>query len=409
MGHMLGVTLPNRADWISGGAAVRKCSPYQAARLALLFLFACGPVSALASDYSIPERLNDGWDTADLKTENIDARRIAALLDAILSNDYKNITSLLLVKHNKLVVEEYFPTQFGGRAEQALRRVAPQPLFSATKSVNSILIGLAVQQHLIHGVDQNISTFFPEYADIFADSDRSKLTVKDFLTMSAGLSWDEWTYSYTDPRNSAVATILSPDPIRHVLDQPVVALPGAKFVYASGIAQTLGQIIYKVSGLRADRYAEQNLFQPLGISDYYWSKLPNDIVETGGGLFLRARDMAKIGFLFLNGGRWQGKQIIDEQWVKDSTTNHIDPSQIPAWVEADGYGYQWWSGSFKVGHRTIKSWSARGRGGQFIFIFPDQRMVAIFTGANEGPLLNQPLDMLERYILPAVLPPTTRP
>lgn len=219
--------------------------------------------------------------------------------------------------------------------------------------------------------------------------------------MTAGLSWDEWTYPYADARNDALKSLLSPDPIRYVLERPLVAAPGEQFAYDTGISIALGRIIQKVSGMPTDKFAEKYLFGPLGISDYYWAKLPNDLVETGGGLFLRPRDMAKIGLLFLNGGQWQGKQIISEQWVRESTKNYIDAAQIPAWVQANGYGYQWWLGSFNLGNRVIESYSARGRGGQFIFVFPEQKIVAVFTGLNDNILMNQPLDMLQRYILPA--------
>ena len=113
--------------------------------------------------------------------------------------------------------------------------------------------------------------------------------------------------------------------------------------------------------------------------------------------------MAKIGYLFLNGGRWQGKQIVSEKWVVESTKQQIGASQLPVWFLADGYGYQWWLGSFHVRGQTIESYSARGRGGQFIIIFPALQMVAVFTGWNDNELLRQPLDMLQRYILPAAI------
>jgi CubicO group peptidase (beta-lactamase class C family) len=217
------------------------------------------------------------------------------------------------------------------------------------------------------------------------------------------MSWDEWTYPYADPRNDALRTLLSPDPIRYILERPMVAAPGTKFAYNTGISTLLGEIIHKASGLRADKFAERYLFEPLGISDYYWAKLPEDIVDTGGGLFLRPRDMAKLGYLFLNGGRWQGKQIVREGWIKESTTNHAGAIQVPAWMQAaDGYGYHWWLGSLKVATQDIQFYGARGRAGQFILVFPAQQIVAVFTGLNDDVLMNQPLHMLQRYVLPAV-------
>jgi CubicO group peptidase (beta-lactamase class C family) len=119
--------------------------------------------------------------------------------------------------------------------------------------------------------------------------------------------------------------------------------------------------------------------------------------------------MAKIGCLFLNGGRWQGKQIVSEKWVEVSTKPQIGTGQLPAWFLADGYGYQWWLGSFPVRGQFVESYNARGRGGQFIIVFPTLQLVAVLTGWNENELLRQPLDMLQRYILPAAMPqlPTT--
>jgi len=356
--------------------------------------------------YTVPEKTNDGWETTSLSSENLDANLIKELFERISDNTYKNINSVLIVKNGRLVVEEYFPRQdvLGDKRGRAIMRVSPKQLYSATKSVTSILIGLAIERHLIRGVDEKISTFFPEYADIFADSNKDAIRLKHFLSMTAGLSWDEWTYPYADARNDALRALLSPDPIRYILERPLVATPGVQFTYDTGISVTLGQIIHKVSGMPSDKFAERYLFEPLGISDYYWAKLPDDIVDTGGGLFLRPRDMAKIGFLFLNGGRWQGKQIISEEWVKESTRNYIDAGQIPAWVQANGYGYQWWLGSFKVGDRVVESYGTRGRAGQFILVFPEQQIVAVFTGLNDNILMNQPLDMVQRYILPAAKP-----
>ena len=226
---------------------------------------------------------------------------------------YKNISSIVIVRNGKLVVEEYFPRTEGDRRAKAFRRVALQEQTSATKSVTSILIGIAIEGKLIKSVDEKISTLLPEYADIFADQDKDRIRLHDLLSMQAGLSWDEWTHPYTDERNDHIRMLRSDDPVRYVLEQPVVAPAGTKFAYSSGISIALGKIIAKVSGKPADKFAEQHLFEPLGISDFYWSKYPGEIVQTGGGLFLRPRDMAKIGYLYLNGGRWEGKQIVSAQ------------------------------------------------------------------------------------------------
>ena len=354
--------------------------------------------------YTVPEAVNDGWDTADMRSENLDAELLKTLFDRILNETYKNIHSVLLIKNDKLVVEEYFQTWHGDAASRdlirGLNRVTMHGQRSVTKSVTSLLIGIAIDQQLIRGVEEKISTFFPEYADIFADSAKDTLRLKHFLSMSA-LGWDEWTYPYADVRNDHVSMDRSKDPIRYALERPILDAPGTQFVYNSGIAITLGEILYKVSGMRADKFAERYLFAPLGISNYYWWKYPNGTVQTGGGLQLQPRDMAKIGALMLHGGRWHGQQIVSEAWVKDATKPHVSTGLPPRWL-APEYGYQWWLGTFRVGERAIPSYSARGRGGQFIFVFPDLHLMAVFTGWNDNALWLQPVEMLQQYILPAV-------
>ncbi len=353
--------------------------------------------------YTVPEKTNDGWETASLSSVNIGAGLIKELFERIGDNSYKNIHSVLLVKNGELVVEKYFPGQDSFGQYRTFTRDTLHEMHSATKSVNSILIGIAIDQHLIRGVDEKISTFFPEYSDIFTNKGKDVICLKDLLSMTAGLSWDEWNYPDTDPRNDLVMMASKADFFRYVLEKPVATTPGAKFVYNSGVSLMLGEIIYKVSGLRADKFAERHLFSPLGITNYSWGKAPNGVVNTLGGLALRPRDMAKIGQLYLNGGRWAEKQIVSEKWVKESTKQQIGASQLPTWFLADGYGYQWWLGSFHVRGQTIGSYSARGRGGQFIIVFPVLQMVAVFTGWNDNELLGQPLDMLQRCILPAAI------
>ena len=363
--------------------------------------------NAQTYQYTVPDKLNDGWETSSLTAENFDAKAISAMFERVRTGGYKNIQSMLIVKNGKLIAEEYFPRSEEDRREQALKRVSPQEQTSATKSVTSLLIGIAIDQHLISGVDEKISAFFPQYAHIFKDPAKAQLRLRDFLTMTAGLAWDEWTLPYSDPRNDHVRMIRSDDPIRYVLERPIVAAPGKEFAYNSGLSITLGQILFKASGLRADKFAERHLFEPLGISDFYWVKFPDEIVQTGGGLYLRPRDMAKLGQLFLSGGRWQDKQIVSPQWLVESTKPHVPAAQIPDAAHASGYGYQWWLGSFPTADRVVTSYSAQGRGGQFICIFPDQQLVAVFTSPPDNPLTFQPLEILKRDILPSLPRPGT--
>lgn len=338
---------------------------------------------------------NDGWETVEPGKESLDARLLTQMFAHIADNSYKNIHSVLIVKNGKLVAEKYFSGQDSQGHFRVFGRDSLNELHSATKSIDSILIGIAVDQHLISGVDEKISTFFPEYADIFADRAKGALRLRDFLSMTSGLSWDEAKYPYSDSRNDQVGMNKSADPVRYTLGKPVVAPPGTKFNYNSGISIVLGEIIHKVSGLQADKFAERYLFNPLGITDYFWQKYSNGTLQTGGGLYLRSRDMAKIGQLLLNGGRWQGKEIVSENWIQQSIAQNA-PDRT--------YGYQWWLGHLEAGDRSIFAYGAQGRGGQFIIIMPEVQMVAVFTGWNEeNGLGEQPYDMLQRYILPAAM------
>lgn len=371
--------------------------------LTLLFALASSEnVGNAQTKNNVSGQAGNEWQTATPSEMNLDSDLIRSMLKKInTAGGYQNIKSLLILKNDKLVVEEYYPP--GDKREQLFKQFAPQEQTSATKSVTSILIGIAIDQHLIKSVDEKVSTFFPEYADIFADPSRAKIRLRDLLTMQAGLEWDEWTYPYTDARNSHVQMLRRNDPIRYVFEQRVVASPGTKFAYSSGNSIALGGIISKVTGKRVEKFAEQFLFDPLGITDFYWSKYPGDIVQTGGGLFLRPRDMAKIGSLFLNDGRWHGDQIVSEKWVRDSTKDQVPSAQIPKEAQADSYGYQWWISSFKVGERNFDSFSARGRGGQFILVVPEMKLVVVFTSPADNPLLFQPLDIAQKFILPAAI------
>ena len=328
-----------------------------------------------SNDNTVPQRVDDGWGIGSLSSVGIESNSIETLLTQIRNGTYTNIHSVLIVKNGKLVVEEYFPGQEEDGRHRVYQRDTLHGIHSATKSINSILIGIAIDQKLIRSVDEKISSFFPEHADIFADGKRSAICLKHLLSMTAGLSWDEWTNSYNDARNDHVAMNRSKDPVRYTLERPVVVAPGTRFVYSSGISIILGEVIYKASGLRPDKFAERHLFGPLGISDYAWLKYPNGIVQTGGGLSLRPRDMAKIGYLILQGGRWQGKQIVSERWLEESLKQQAPDA---------AYGYQWWLGQLQAGERKVATGGAQGRGGQFILVMPSiQRSPCSRVGMTE--------------------------
>ena len=350
--------------------------------------------------YHVPEETGDGWETSSLQAEGVGLERVNELIRNILNSKFENIHSVLLVKNGKLILEEYF---------YGYDRDKKHQLRSATKSVTSILLGITRDQKLINSVDQKLYEFFPEYEEIDWSAPKNKITIKHLLTMSAGLDWNEWTYPDSDPRSSVYGMARSDDWVEFVLKREIVQSPGEIFNYSSGLSLVLGAILKNTTGLYANEYAEKYLFGPLGISDFSWQQAPNGMVYTSGGnrgLWLRPRDMAKIGLLFINKGNWKGQQIVSTEWVNESTKPHIN-----AFFAGSEYGYQWWRGEKDFGNRTIGVFYAAGHGGQYIFVCPSLDLVAVFTSKVYGNPLGvaRPQVMMVDYILPAMLSLSSSP
>jgi len=367
----------------------------------------------------VPQRTDDGWETAPLSQVAIDDAPIGVLLREIANGEYHNVNGVVLVRNGKLVLEAYFPGQDQTGRRHTFDRDTLHEQHSVTKSVTSILVGIAIDQRGIVGPEATLSTFFPENAALISDSIKRRLTIADFLTMRAGLAWNEWKTPYTDSNNVLIAMYRSRDPVRHILDLPVADKPGTVFTYNGGLSITLGEVIHRASGLRADAFADRFLFGPLGITTWSWERFEDSTVNAGGGLRLRPRDMAKIGQLMLNGGRWHGANVVSESWVRESTRRRVDdhPPTFPWYMRPgigiarrvgwlgrtpDGYGYHWWHRSFRVGNRILPAFSAEGRGGQFIVVVPDIALVAVFTGWNDNIRAPSPIRMLDHRILPAI-------
>ena len=320
--------------------------------------------------YTIPERLDDGWEVSSLAAEGIDTPTIVRLTEQIEQDEYNAVHGCLIVKNGLLVYEEYF---HGFRREKLHR------LYSVTKSVTSALIGIAIDRGQIGGVDETVVSFFPEYVDEGWDHAKDAITLEHLLTMTAGLKYDEHSYAYSDPRNSHTQMTEARDWMRWTLEQPLVARPGTRFAYSTGNSQLFSGIIHKATGLYANQFAEECLFAPLGIQDYFWT-IGGNFPATGGsngGLKLCARDMAKFGYVYLTGGRWKGVQVVPEEWVEESLV-----SRIQAWGGAQ-YGYQWWIHRSRVAGTEIDWFAAHGHGDQLIALFPSLDLVVVLTCGNE--------------------------
>ena len=340
--------------------------------------------------YKVPEKCEDGWEVSNLAAEGINQDAINEMIRKVLSGYYEDIHSIVLVKNGKFVLEEYF---------YGYDRNKLHDMHSVTKSITSILVGIAQDQGIFSSSDQRVYEFFPNYSQSTWVKEKRDISVENLLTMTAGINWDEEKYSYSDSRNSLIAMWMSQDPIGFVLNRKQVNLPGEVFTYNGGLTHLLGAMIKNSTGSYIDTYGDSQLFKPLGIHQYTWGHHQDGTVDTGGGLRLSPIDMAKIGYTFLDGGKWKGKQIVSSEWVTLSTKPRVNPHH----VFGSGYGYQWWCGESNLSGREIKTFFAAGRGGQYIFVVPELDLVTVFTGWNAYHKMLQPMAMLEDYILPATV------
>ena len=341
-------------------------------------------------------------------SNSFDEEILAKLVGQIRIGAFGKIHSLIIIHNDSVVLEEYF---------RGWNRDMRHPCFSATKSVTSALIGIAIAQGQIGDVDENLLNFFPEYDDIAnLDERKESITLEHVLTMSAGFTWDEIFTPYYDasgepnPENSAVKMYLSDDRVKHVLDLPMRDDPGERFVYSTGCTTLLSGILANTTGQSAEDFAEENLFSSLGITDWEWSASPNALSDTGAGLELHPVDMAMFGYLYLHNGLCNDAQIVPADWVAESSAKHISFKDQASGEDLADYGYQWWrftDNSVEGSLEINDLYYASGYGGQFVFIIPHLNMVVASTAANfeyyRMTGLLPASRMLFGYIIPALL------
>lgn len=312
---------------------------------------------------------------------------LADMLERIRWNDYQ-IHSVLIVRNGHLVVDAHFRSRWKGQRHAS---------YSVTKSVMSALIGIAIDKGHIAGVRTPVLDFFPERPVSNIDTRKRAMTLEHLLTMTTGLKCrDSYRYGWA----GYMKMYHSRDWTQFVLDLPMEAAPGEKFEYCNGASFLLSAILAKVTKTDVLEFAKTHLFAPLGIKDVSWSRGSRKIRNGCCGLSLTPRAMAKFGWLFLNKGMWNGRQVISSQWVGRATRRHVDASLF------DHYGYQWWGDARGY-------YMAVGYKGQRIFVIPEKNMVAVFTGNLEGSTALAPKRLLDKFIIPAAksdapLPPNRK-
>jgi CubicO group peptidase (beta-lactamase class C family) len=321
-----------------------------------------------------------GWRTAAPEDQGMDPA-VTGELDAKVSGSYPRVRSLLVVRHGYLVYERYW---------HGLDASDGHNSFSVTKSFTSALVGIALEAGHLRGLDQTVGELLAAYLPPNADPRLRRVTVQQLLTMTAGLAGD-------DPSGAWIGMLQSRNWLRHILGRRLVSNPGAEFAYSSASSHLLSAMVTDATGQSTLDYGRAKLFGPLGITTDHalvqpirtwpptptqlqadeqasvaWATDPQGYHIGYSWLKLPARDLAKFGYLYLNGGRWDGRQVVPADYVRASTQPRSKPSPS---TPADGYGYQWWTTSVDSHH----SFFAAGYAGQLIQVIPDLDLVVVLT------------------------------
>jgi CubicO group peptidase (beta-lactamase class C family) len=336
-----------------------------------------------------PPDLYDGWSVAAPEQEGLDPALICGIGPRLDGWEEANPHAVVVARHGALVYEHYF-TGEDWRLSMPLGVITfdaatKHDMRSISKSVTSLLVGIAFDRGWLTDLDAPVLSFFPEYESL-RTPEKDRITLRHVLTMSSGLAWDETSVPYTDPSNSWWQMDVAPDSHRYVLERPLAAQPGEVFNYDSGSADLLGLILRKASGRRLDALAKEALFDPLEIDDWDWDDTAGFNPSAAAGLRLRPRDLAKIGQLVLQHGAWHGRQIVSSAWIDQS----IIPRMTGTGLMFNGregitsFGYLWWLGHVTDDRPEHNLVTASGYGGQRLFIVPSLDLVVVSTAGVYG-------------------------
>ena len=377
----------------------------------VLILFATSVATQAPSTarYQVPTVGSDDWQTAGADSVGLDSRKLTNLTQSIRAWPELGVHAILIERNGRLVYEEYLEG-FDERWGQSLGRVtmtaeSKHDLRSVTKSVVSALVGIAHGEGKIPNLDEPIVKWFPEYPELNTP-DRRRVTLAHALSMTSGFDWNE-DVPYTDPRNDEIRMTRDSQPLRYALARPFVNDPGSDFKYNGGLTQVVAAVLVRATKTSLQEYARTKLFEPLGITDVEWVGDLAGMPAAASGLRLRARDLAKFGSLYLNGGKWNGKQVIPSSWIELSTRRQF---RFRARTGADaggefGYSYFWWYSCYPSAQGLIEARTAVGNGQQRVFVLPTLNMVVtIFAGRYNDFTTGNTLGrrILLEHVIPAV-------
>ena len=347
--------------WTLGAVAAACARPVPTATPTL------APTEAPASSEYWPTR---SWRTSTPEEQGMDSQKLAAMLEEVKRQSL-DLHSLLVIRNGYIVSETYF---------QSYSQDVKHEVYSCTKSFIATLIGIANDKGYIAGVNLPVEDFFPGRSFENQDARKQAMTLDNLLTMRSGLDWEE--------SDTAIGKMYqSRDWVKFMMDMPMAAQPGSRFNYCSGCSHILSAILQQKTGTNTRDFAQRVLLGPLGISNASWSTDPAGLPIGGWGLQITPRDMAKLGYLYLHDGNWDGQQVVSAGWVKTAVQKHTETdTQL-------GYGYQWWT------YPSLGAFAALGRYGQTIFVIPDLKIIIVTTAALDGH--DAIFQLIEKSIVPA--------
>ena len=367
---------------------------------ALLMLLAAFNVEAAPAQQPAPGR---DWPTAAPARVGLNAAVLDSIDAEITAGRYGLVDRMLVIRHGTVAYDrsyvQDYDAAYGDSARAAnplnagdlsgpynyfnpwwhpyYRRGTLHTLQSVTKTITSVIIGVAVTRGDFPSIDTPVLAWFDTARVANIDERKRRMTVRHLLTMTGGLSWNE-NLPYIDPNNTGSALEASPDWVQFTIDRPMMREPGTEFNYSSGESALLAHVFRRATGMDIEEYAARHLFGPLGIRQWFWKRSPSGTADTEGGLYLETRDLARIWYLFLQGGVWNGTRVVSPEWVRASVTPAVSVSPAPG---APKYGYLWWLYPDPLDDaRSI--WGGSGFGGQWPMAFPDLDLVVVFNSWN---------------------------
>ncbi len=336
----------------------------------------------------------ESWQTSTPEQEGLDGQAIAQLDEEFRAGKHGYVDSMLIIRNGRLAFEAYYENDYQAiNADLMTGESGPYNYMDATwhpyhqgsdlhtlqstsKSVMSALVGIAIARGDMPGVNATLGELLPHRN--ITDPQKAAITLDNILTMRSGFEWEE-NVSYLDPRNDAIIVESTDDWVAYLLAKPIAYEQGTTYYYNSISSQLLSEIVTTATGRGLDNFAEEVLFGPIGIKDYFWKTTAEGTKDVSGGLYLKARDLARFGLLFERGGEWNGEQVVPADWVARSTEPMVDDTSPENPNRNRGYGYQWWIHRHGDNGQPFM-YGTSGWGGQYALIVPELNLIGVFTG-----------------------------